>query len=106
MDGGPPVRRPCYVDCLRDRRRCDASTLKLGHHAPPDLVDLFPVPLAVPEVHSADVHSSRFEDRLENVGSMRLFAIAERTRFGRTDGPLLSELEILRRVTDAQALRH
>src|SRR5260370_3192365 len=49
VDGGPPVRRPCYVDCLRDRRGCDAPTLKLGHHAPPTLLTPVPVPPPHPQ---------------------------------------------------------
>src|SRR5260370_40585326 len=54
VDGAPPVRRPCQVDCLSHRGRCDASALELGHYAPTDLVNVFAVPLAVPEVHSAN----------------------------------------------------
>src|SRR5260370_9966843 len=96
VDGATPVRRPCHVDCLRQRRRCDAAALELGPDAPTDLVDVFTVPLAVPEVDPADRHSIR-QDRLVDVCSIRP---------GGGDVALVPQLELFWRLRSAEVLRH
>src|ERR1700674_2015466 len=68
VNGRPPVRSTSELKRLRHHGRRNPPPLKLRHHPPPHLIDLLAIPFAVPEVHVPDVHSVRFEDRLEDAG--------------------------------------